>query len=258
MVKGSGKPVRPDPLEITGLLHQLPPELVSLRSLSKKAGVMKGKALEELQFVWADPVVKGQSENDYVLVDMLPAWLHRLPSLLIHPARRIRLLTATLHNTFLKVTPIRDQIIFSLTESLDEDQISSIETRSIVMKRIDDLIISNAYYLISDSSNPLLTTYLSTRSDETQRQRCWHRLVSDMAQHPEAFSPNLARLLDVVEENNGQLNSLRPESDELDSLTRQVLVDTLGGSGASHVALLRRVIANPGTSIYIQYISSKF
>ncbi|KAI3605699.1 delta 9-fatty acid desaturase [Moniliophthora roreri] len=120
-------PVRPDPLETAGLLHQLPPELVvSLRSLSKKAGVTKGKALEELQFVWADPVVKGQSENDYVLVDMLPVWLHHLPSLFIHPARRIRLLTATLHDTFLKIPPIRDQIIFSLTESLDEDQISSI------------------------------------------------------------------------------------------------------------------------------------
>ncbi|KAG6811117.1 hypothetical protein H0H92_008917 [Tricholoma furcatifolium] len=71
-------PVQPDPLETTGLVHRLPPELlIVLRSFNKKAEVTKIRALEELQFAWID---KSRKEGEdgalvYVLIDMLPVWI---------------------------------------------------------------------------------------------------------------------------------------------------------------------------------------
>ncbi|KAK7439775.1 hypothetical protein VKT23_017349 [Stygiomarasmius scandens] len=116
-------PVQPDPLETTGLAHRLPPELlVVLRSLAKKAAVTKTKALEDLQVGWVNKV----DECEDVLLDMVPVWLHHIPALFIHPLRRIRHLAAELHRSLLQISSIRDQIVFSLTESLEEDQVSSI------------------------------------------------------------------------------------------------------------------------------------
>jgi hypothetical protein len=70
--------VQPDPLETTGLVHKLPPELlIVLRNLSKKAQVTKVRALEELQAAWVERC-KQEGEDGtvlYVLVDMLPVWV---------------------------------------------------------------------------------------------------------------------------------------------------------------------------------------
>lgn len=71
-------PVQPDPLETTGLMHKLPPELlIVLRNLSKRAQVTKVRALEELQAGWVEKCI-GEGEDGvvvYVLVDMLPVWV---------------------------------------------------------------------------------------------------------------------------------------------------------------------------------------
>ncbi|KAJ6447466.1 hypothetical protein C8R47DRAFT_1085272 [Mycena vitilis] len=80
----------PDPLDaVPGLAHRLPPALlVVLRSLGKKAPVTKVRALEELL---------GRihsEEEEWAVREMLPVWTHHVPGLLVHPTRRVRLLTA--------------------------------------------------------------------------------------------------------------------------------------------------------------------
>ncbi|KAF8634833.1 hypothetical protein AX17_004084 [Amanita inopinata Kibby_2008] len=121
-------PVQPDPLETTGLSRTLPPELlVVLRSFGKKAEVTKIRALEELQSSWVD---KCTSTNDdmlrQTLVEMLPVWFHRLPSLFLHPSRRIRALTAVLHASLLQIPAVRDQMLFFLLESASQSQVQNI------------------------------------------------------------------------------------------------------------------------------------
>jgi hypothetical protein len=74
-------PIQPDPLETTGLVHSLPPELlIVLRSFSKKAQVTKIRALEELQSAWVDKCRKEGDDGTlvYVLVEMLPVWVRGL------------------------------------------------------------------------------------------------------------------------------------------------------------------------------------
>ncbi|KAJ7199225.1 hypothetical protein GGX14DRAFT_468328 [Mycena pura] len=101
----------PDPLETTGLAHRLPPELlVILRSLGKKASVTKVRALEELQSGWIERC--GEDETVlYSVLDMLPVWLHHLPAHLVHPQRRIRLITASIHAALLHVPLLRGPLI---------------------------------------------------------------------------------------------------------------------------------------------------
>ncbi|KAJ7150874.1 hypothetical protein C8R43DRAFT_887120 [Mycena crocata] len=111
----------PDPLESSGLAHRLPPALlVVLRSLGKKAPVTKVRALEELQRDWVAPCARAGAEEEdgeggkstvYAVLDMLPVWLHHLPAHLVHPSRRIRLLTATLHQTLLRNALLREQLV---------------------------------------------------------------------------------------------------------------------------------------------------
>ncbi|KAJ6599995.1 hypothetical protein DFH09DRAFT_1355983 [Mycena vulgaris] len=103
-------PVKPsaalaDPLETTGLAHRLPPALlVVLRSLGKKAPVTKVRALEELLSGWVERCGDGEGEGDevYTLLEMLPVWMHYLAAHLLHPSRRIRQLTATVHAALLR------------------------------------------------------------------------------------------------------------------------------------------------------------
>lgn len=74
-------PIQPDPLETTGLVHTLPPELlIVLRSFSKKAQVTKIRALEELQSAWVEKCQKEGEDGTlvYVLVEMLPVWVREL------------------------------------------------------------------------------------------------------------------------------------------------------------------------------------
>jgi hypothetical protein len=71
-------PLQLDPLETTGLVHKLPPELlIVLRNLSKKAQVTKVRALEELQAGWVERCKREGEGGEvvYVLVDMLPVWV---------------------------------------------------------------------------------------------------------------------------------------------------------------------------------------
>ncbi|KAK0229492.1 hypothetical protein EDD85DRAFT_130041 [Armillaria nabsnona] len=94
-------PVQPDPLETTGIAHQLPPELlVVLRSLGKKAVVTKARALEDLQSGWVERALAGDEDLMPTLHIMFPVWMHHVSALFLHPSRRIRQLTADLHKSF--------------------------------------------------------------------------------------------------------------------------------------------------------------
>lgn len=68
-------PVRPDPLDSLGIAKRLPPELlVVLRRLSKKDGVTKRKALEDLM----EGYVAKLGDDENVEVDLetaLPVWV---------------------------------------------------------------------------------------------------------------------------------------------------------------------------------------
>ncbi|KAG6877121.1 hypothetical protein C0993_010124 [Termitomyces sp. T159_Od127] len=122
-------PVQPDPLETTGLAHRLPPELlIVLRSFNKKAQVTKIRALEELQSAWIDKCKKEGEDGTlvYVLIDMLPVWLHHVSALFVHPSRRVRLLAAGVHLSFVQISPVRDQILSHLRDSVSVSQIESI------------------------------------------------------------------------------------------------------------------------------------
>ncbi|PFH48098.1 hypothetical protein AMATHDRAFT_66268, partial [Amanita thiersii Skay4041] len=121
-------PVLPDPLDTTGLAHTLPPELlVVLRSFGKKAEITKIRALEELLGSWVE---KGKNEGDeiliYTLVEMLLVWLHHIPSLFLHPSRRVRVLTATLHASLLQISAVREQLFHFLREIASESQVENI------------------------------------------------------------------------------------------------------------------------------------
>ncbi|KAF7348632.1 Delta-9 fatty acid desaturase protein [Mycena venus] len=100
----------PDPLDaVPGLAHRLPPPLlVILRSLGKKAMVTKIRALEELQSGWVAKVGEEDGVALYALKDAAPVWLHHLPAHLVHPARRVRLLTAQVHAALLAAEVLED------------------------------------------------------------------------------------------------------------------------------------------------------
>ncbi|KAF7323573.1 Delta-9 fatty acid desaturase protein [Mycena kentingensis (nom. inval.)] len=114
-------PVKPtaavrDPLDTMGLAHRLPPELlVVLRSLGKKAAVTKVRALEELQNGWVDKCAEDEAAL-YTVLDMLPVWAHHLPANLVHPQRRIRLITATIHATLLRFEILRPALTDDASE----------------------------------------------------------------------------------------------------------------------------------------------
>ncbi|KAI0698055.1 hypothetical protein C8T65DRAFT_661197 [Cerioporus squamosus] len=118
-------PVQPDPLDTLGLAQRLPPELlVVLRLLSKKDATTKRRALEDLQTAWVGRAKRGD-EGEYLihtLQDTIPVWLHHLPSLFVHPSRRIRLLAVGLHTSILQISALRTQIFFQLRETVSSDQ----------------------------------------------------------------------------------------------------------------------------------------
>ncbi|KAH7882407.1 hypothetical protein F5I97DRAFT_1939442 [Phlebopus sp. FC_14] len=134
------KPAPPvlDPLDTTGLAHALPPELVIvLRSLGKKDAVTRAKAVEELAR-WVEDAIREQvgkerettsdeynevSEKASMVVDMLPVWLHRAPVLFTHPARRLRLLAASLQASLLRLTAAREALLQWTTETTTENEL---------------------------------------------------------------------------------------------------------------------------------------
>lgn len=118
-------PPQPDPLDTLGLVHRLPPELVIvLRSLGKKDPVTKGRALEELQSKWIHENSRSGDESVEcdALVMMLPVWFHRAPVFFTHPVRRIRLLAAALHLSYLRIPAVRDATAFFLRETATSEQ----------------------------------------------------------------------------------------------------------------------------------------
>lgn len=122
-------PPQPDPLDTLGLIHRLPPELVViLRSLGKKDPVTKGRALEELQSKWIDESSRKGDESVEcdALVTMLPVWFHRAPVFFTHPVRRIRLLAAALHFSYLRIPAVRDAATFFLRETATSEQIETL------------------------------------------------------------------------------------------------------------------------------------
>ena len=54
------------------------------------------------------------------------AQLHHLPSLLINPSRRIRLVSATLQSSFLQIKEVNDQFVFFLRETASSSQLENI------------------------------------------------------------------------------------------------------------------------------------
>ncbi|KAG2130479.1 hypothetical protein BD769DRAFT_1452567 [Suillus cothurnatus] len=122
-------PPQPDPLDTLGIIHRLPPELVIiLRSLGKKDPVTKGRALEELQSKWIDESSKKGDESVEcdALVTMLPVWFHRAPVFFTHPVRRIRLLAAALHFSYLRIPAVRDAATFFLRDTATSEQIEAL------------------------------------------------------------------------------------------------------------------------------------
>ncbi|KAI0824805.1 hypothetical protein BC628DRAFT_1321461 [Trametes gibbosa] len=122
-------PVQPNPLDTLGLAQRLPPELlVVLRLLSKKDATTKRRALEELQSVWISKAQHGREDEHVVhtLRDTIPVWLHHLPTLFLHPSRRLRLLAAGLHTSLLQIPNLRREIFFQIREVASSDHAESI------------------------------------------------------------------------------------------------------------------------------------
>ncbi|EIW55564.1 ubiquitin-protein ligase RKR1 [Trametes versicolor FP-101664 SS1] len=122
-------PVQPNPLDTLGLAQKLPPELlVVLRLLSKKDATTKRRALEELQSAWVSKAQRG-GEHEYLvytLQDTVPVWLHHLPTLFLHPSRRLRLLAIGLHTSILQIADLRKETFFQIREVATSDHAESI------------------------------------------------------------------------------------------------------------------------------------
>jgi hypothetical protein len=52
--------------------------------------------------------------------------MHYIPSLFIHPSRRVRLLAITVHLNLLKISEVRNQILFYLKETATSDEAESV------------------------------------------------------------------------------------------------------------------------------------
>ncbi|KAI0341369.1 hypothetical protein BDW22DRAFT_1358876 [Trametopsis cervina] len=115
--------VRPDPLDTLGVAQIVPAELlVILRKFAKKDSVTKRRALEDFLADWVE---KARTEEWRLsaVVDALPVWLHHVPTLFLHPSRRIRSLAVTLHASLLKLpSPVPDQLFVFLRDVADADQ----------------------------------------------------------------------------------------------------------------------------------------
>lgn len=110
------------------------------------------KALEELS-KWVNETAKepsGVAEEDdagsekaHIVTEMLPVWvslssysrllplptrgkLHRLPGLFTHPARRIRLLAASLQTCLIRLPPSRSALVRWAQEQASQDELDSV------------------------------------------------------------------------------------------------------------------------------------
>ncbi|KAJ3872691.1 hypothetical protein F5051DRAFT_148142 [Lentinula edodes] len=110
------QPIKPDPLDSTGLAYVLPGELVIvLRNLGKKAVKTREKALDDLESGWVNSDrTKESSGQEHILIDMLPVWLSHLPQLLLHASRRIRLAATNIHRSLVNMPTILEHIKLQL------------------------------------------------------------------------------------------------------------------------------------------------
>ncbi|KAJ1302223.1 hypothetical protein OPQ81_001046 [Rhizoctonia solani] len=95
------KPVVEDPIDSLAVTSALAPNMVlCFKGLSKKDPVTKAKALDEL----------GTMLNDENWSAALPVWLWHFVSLTVHPNRRLRELSASLHSRLLEQPGMREEV----------------------------------------------------------------------------------------------------------------------------------------------------
>ncbi|KAJ3841743.1 hypothetical protein F5878DRAFT_577882 [Lentinula raphanica] len=138
-------PIKPDPLDSTGLAYVLPAELVIvLRNLGKKAVKTREKALDELDAGWVNTVrAEGKERQEQILIDMLPVWLSHLPQLLLHSSRRIRLAAANVHRSFVSISAVSDQLRLQL-DSSSQESADAIGTWALATYDIDPVVANVA------------------------------------------------------------------------------------------------------------------
>lgn len=136
-----------DPLDSLGLATLLPSDLVVLlRKASKKDVVTRTRALEGLAD-WIKDAALSQEERDSALIIALPSWAHLFPRLSASPNRRLRLLTAQIHQELLDNAAICAELLAQpqLVESIlaptlimafDPDRIVSRLSRATVDRHV--------------------------------------------------------------------------------------------------------------------------
>ncbi|KIK58369.1 hypothetical protein GYMLUDRAFT_45278 [Collybiopsis luxurians FD-317 M1] len=146
------QPVKPDPLDSTGLAYVLPPELVIvLRNLGKKAVKTREKALDELDNSWLN---RREDDQVQILVDMLPVWLSHLPQLLLHASRRIRLAAASVHRSFIGIPAVLDQIRLETQSNINLEAADVLGIWALAVHDIDPTVANVA----SESWNRFIQT----------------------------------------------------------------------------------------------------
>ncbi|KAJ3808145.1 hypothetical protein F5876DRAFT_46635 [Lentinula aff. lateritia] len=162
------QPIKPDPLDSTGLAYVLPGELVIvLRNLGKKAVKTREKALDDLESGWVNSDrTKESSGQEHILIDMLPVWLSHLPQLLLHASRRIRLTATNIHRSLVNMPTILEHIKLQL-EADGSESADVIGVWALASQDIDPAVASSA----SESWRKFVGASLSKAKILTYAQR---------------------------------------------------------------------------------------
>ncbi|KAJ3917960.1 hypothetical protein F5877DRAFT_43580 [Lentinula edodes] len=162
------QPIKPDPLDSTGLVYVLPGELVIvLKNLGKKAVKTREKALDDLESGWVNSdKTKESSGQEQILIDMLPVWLSHLPQLLLHPSRRIRLAATNIHRSLVNMPTILEHIKLQL-EADGSESADVIGVWALASQDIDPAVASSA----SESWRKFVGASLSKAQILTYAQR---------------------------------------------------------------------------------------
>jgi hypothetical protein len=101
-------------------------------------------------------------------------------------------------------------------------------------------------YRFLSHSPSLLLTYLSHRDDHDQCLHIWQSVLFAIAEHPENLHTNITSLLHAS--HKGTLPSyLKPKTDELDALVRELLADLLNGlAKTGTMSLVSQILTTPG------------
>ncbi|KAJ3894553.1 hypothetical protein GG344DRAFT_40829 [Lentinula edodes] len=162
------QPIKPDPLDSTGLAYVLPGELVIvLRNLGKKAVKTREKALDDLESGWVNSDrTKESSGQEHILIDMLPVWLSHLPQLLLHASRRIRLAATNIHRSLVNMPTILEHIKLQL-EADGSESADVIGVWALASQDLDPAVASSA----SESWRKFVGASLSKAQILTYAQR---------------------------------------------------------------------------------------